>query len=56
MDTHIKNLEIENQRLKTVVNELTFLNDLSRSMSSTLSLPEIMATIISKSICTTGIE
>ena len=55
-DTHIKKLELENQRLVTVVNELTFLNDLSRTMSSTLSLHEIMAQIISKSIKVTGVE
>ncbi len=56
MDSKAKNLEQENQHLKTVIEELTFLNDLSRSMSSTLSLQEIMATIISKSIRTTGVE
>jgi Nif-specific regulatory protein len=56
MDTKIKNLEIENQRLKTLVNELTFLNDLSRTMSSTLSVQEIMAQIINKSIQVTGVE
>ena len=56
MDTPIKKLEIENQRLKTLVNELTFLNDLSRTMSSTLSLQEIMAQIINKSIQVTGVE
>jgi Nif-specific regulatory protein len=56
MDNQIKKLELENQRLKTVVDELTLLNDLSRAMSSTLGLQEIMAQIINKSIQTTGVE
>jgi len=56
MDKNSHNLEIENQRLKTLVDELTFLNDLSRTMSSTLSLQEIMAQIINKSIKVTGVE
>jgi GAF domain-containing protein len=56
MDNDLQNLKKENQRLKIVVNELTFLNDISRTMSSTLSLQEIMAQIINKSIQVTGVE
>ena len=56
MDERLKKLEIENEHLKRVNDELTFLNDLSRTMSSTLSLQEIMAQIINKSIQVTGVE
>lgn len=56
MDKKLYTLEKENERLKTVISELTFLNDLSRTMSSTLGLQEIMAHIITKSIQTTGVE
>jgi Nif-specific regulatory protein len=56
MEEKVQKLEQENERLKTVVNELSFLNDLSRAMSSTLDLQETMAYIISKSIMTTGVE
>ena len=56
MDKDLQNLEIENQRLKNVVKELAFLNDLSQTMSSTLGLQEIMAQIINKSIQITGVE
>jgi len=50
------NLQIENERLKHLVDELTILNDLSRAMSSTMGVLEIMATIITKSIQTIGVE
>jgi Nif-specific regulatory protein len=56
MDEHLKKLEAENEHLKRVNSELSFLNDLSRTMSSTLSLQEIMAQIINKSIQVTGVE
>ena len=56
MEKKLRILEKENQRLKTVIKELTFLNELSRTMSSTLGLQEIMAHIISKSIQTTAVE
>ena len=56
MEKNIQSHEKEMQRLKTVVNELTFLNDLSRIMSSLLSVQEILAQIISKSIRTAGIR
>jgi Nif-specific regulatory protein len=49
-------LQAENQRLKHLVDELTILNDLSRAMSSTMGVQEIMATIITKSIQTIGVE
>ncbi len=49
-------LQSENERLKLLVDELTILNDLSRAMSSTLGVQEIMATIITKSIQTIGVE
>jgi len=50
------NLQAENERLKHLVDELTILNDLSRAMSSTMGVQEIMATIITKSIQTIGVE
>ena len=56
MDKNIQKLEKENKHLKRVNDELTFLNDLSRTMSSTLSVQEIMANIITKAIETTGVE
>lgn len=56
MNERIKKLEKENEHLKQVNNELTFLNDLSRTMSSTLSVQEIMANIITKAIDATGVE
>jgi Nif-specific regulatory protein len=49
-------LQSENDRLKHLVDELTILNDLSRAMSSTMGVQEIMATIITKSIQTIGVE
>jgi GAF domain-containing protein len=49
-------LQSENQRLKHLVDELTILNDLSRTMSSTMGVKEIMSTIITKSIQTIGVE
>ncbi len=43
-------------RLKQSVNELTILNDISNAISSTMDLQEIMATIITKSLNTLGVE
>jgi len=52
----IKILQTENERLKHLVDELTILDDFSRAMSSTMEVQEIMATIITKSIQTIGVE
>ena len=52
----IKILQTENNRLKHLVDELTILNGLSRAMSSTMEIQEIMATVITKSIQTIGVE
>lgn len=49
-------IQDENERLKHLVDELTILNDLSRAMSSTMGVQEIMASIITKSIQTIGVE
>jgi len=49
-------LREENQRLNHVVDELKLLNALSRAMSSTLEVQEIMAKIISQSVQTIGAE
>jgi Nif-specific regulatory protein len=51
-----QNLQKENQRLKHMVDELTVLNEISSSMSSTMEVQEIMAKIIIKSIATIGVE
>ena len=53
---NIKILQTEILRLKHLLNELTIFNDLSRAMSSTMEVQEIMATIITKSIQTIGVE
>lgn len=46
----------EKERLENIVNELTILNDISNAISSTMDLQEIMATIITKSLYTLGVE
>jgi Nif-specific regulatory protein len=53
---NFQNLQKENQRLKHIVDELTILNDISNSMSSTMEVQEIMAMIITKAIATIGVE
>ncbi len=52
----ILTLQKENQRLKHIVDELTILNDISASMSSTMEVQEIMAKIITKCIAIIGVE
>jgi sigma-B regulation protein RsbU (phosphoserine phosphatase) len=49
-------LQKEVKRLKHIVDELTTLNDISSSMSSTMEVQEIMAKIITNSIATIGVE
>ena len=59
MDTNQENskkLQEENEQLKYIVDELTLLNDLSRAISSTMELQELMAKIITKTIKTIGAE
>ncbi|UCE04811.1 MAG: sigma 54-interacting transcriptional regulator [bacterium] len=51
-----KALQEENERLRHIVDELTILNDLSRAMSSTIEVKDIMANFITKSIQTIGVE
>jgi len=49
-DAAVQTLQIENQRLKRAVEELSFLNDLARAIGASTNLQEIMQTIIRRSL------
>jgi len=49
-------LKDEIEHLQQTVSELTILNEISNAISSTMDLQEIMATIITKSLNTLGVE
>jgi len=49
-DARLQSLQQENQRLKRAVEELSFLNDLSRAIGASTNLAEILQTIIHRSL------
>lgn len=50
VDAALQTVQIENQRLKRAVDELSFLNDLARAIGASTNLQEIMQTIIRRSL------
>jgi len=53
---HLNTTKTEKERLENIVKELTILNDISNTISSTMDLQEIMAKIITKSLYAFGVE
>lgn len=55
-DSHLKNLERENQRLKAAIEELSILNDIATAINSAVSLETLIEKIVHKCIKHLGAE